>query len=98
MWTISLYRSILTICLFKPREGNCDQGGGGAILFFVCNIFCIDLWQASEDLENMETLAQMAASHNEVNASDGEAYIEKYIKGVSAVESILTLDRLRQVR
>ena len=36
--------------------------GGGAILFCVCNIFCIDLWQASEDLENMETLAQMAAS------------------------------------
>ena len=54
--------------------------------------------QASEDLENMETLAQMAASQNEVNASDGETYIEKYIKEVSAVESILTLDRLRQVR
>ena len=30
-------------------------------------------------------------------ASDGETYIEKYIKGVSAVESILVLDRLRQV-
>ncbi|XP_071144452.1 kinesin-like protein KIF13A [Mytilus edulis] len=51
--------------------------------------------KASEDLENMETLAQMAASQNEVTA-DGETYIEKYIKGVSAVESILTLDRLRQ--
>jgi hypothetical protein len=25
LWTISLYRPILTICLFKPREGNCDQ-------------------------------------------------------------------------
>lgn len=46
----------------------------------------------------METLAQMAASQNETNAADGETYIEKYIKGVSAVESILTLDRLRQVR
>ena len=45
----------------------------------------------------METLAQMAASQNEVSAADGETYIEKYIKGVSAVESILTLDRLRQV-
>jgi hypothetical protein len=45
----------------------------GAILFFVCNICCINLLlQASEDLENMETLAQMAASQNEVNASDGE--------------------------
>ncbi|XP_052763190.1 kinesin-like protein KIF13B [Mya arenaria] len=52
--------------------------------------------KASEDLEHMESLAQMAASQNEVSAADGETYIEKYIKGVSAVESILTLDRLRQ--
>ncbi|XP_059167567.1 kinesin-like protein KIF13A isoform X3 [Physella acuta] len=52
--------------------------------------------KGSEDLEDMETLAQMAASQNEVSAVDGETYIEKYIKGVSAVESILTLDRLRQ--
>ena len=54
--------------------------------------------QASEDLEDRESLAQMAASQNESDAIDGETYIEKYIKGVSAVESILTLDRLRQVR
>lgn len=46
----------------------------------------------------METLAQIAASHNDTSAIDGETYIEKYIKGISAVESILTLDRLRQVR
>lgn len=46
----------------------------------------------------METLAQMAATHNETAGVDGETYIEKYIKGISAVESILTLDRLRQVR
>lgn len=46
----------------------------------------------------METLAQMAASFNDISTSDGETYIEKYIKGVSAVESILTLDRLRQVK
>ncbi|GFS26187.1 kinesin-like protein KIF13A [Elysia marginata] len=52
--------------------------------------------KGSEDLEDMETLAQMAASQNEVSTVDGETYIEKYIKGVSAVESILTLDRLRQ--
>ena len=54
--------------------------------------------KASEDLEDRETLAQMAASQNETNAADGETYIEKYIKGVSAVESILALDKLRQVR
>ena len=39
----------------------------------------------------------MAASQNDSDAADGETYIEKYIRGVSAVESILTLDRLRQV-
>ena len=54
--------------------------------------------QASEDLEDRESLAQMAASQNDVDTADGETYIEKYIRGVSAVESILTLDRLRQVK
>ena len=52
--------------------------------------------QASEDLEDRESLAQIAASQSEPT-SDGETYIEKYIKGVSAVESILALDKLRQV-
>ncbi|XP_025092061.1 kinesin-like protein KIF13A isoform X3 [Pomacea canaliculata] len=52
--------------------------------------------KGSEELEDMETLAQIAASHNDTSAIDGETYIEKYIKGISAVESILTLDRLRQ--
>ena len=59
-------------------------------LFFLKN-------KASEDLEDRESLAQMAASQNDTDAADGETYIEKYIRGVSAVESILTLDRLRQV-
>ncbi|XP_063702581.1 kinesin-like protein KIF13B isoform X3 [Culicoides brevitarsis] len=50
--------------------------------------------KASEELEDRESLAQMAASGDD---GDGEeTYIEKYTKGVSAVESILTLDRLRQ--
>jgi len=53
--------------------------------------------QASEDLEDRESLAQIAASQNDQGTADGETYIEKYIKGVSAVDSILALDRLRQV-
>ena len=60
-----------------------------------CNVMVL---KASEELEDRETLAQMAASNNETHAGDGESYIEKYIKGVSAVESILALDKLRQVR
>ncbi|KAL0268806.1 UNVERIFIED_CONTAM: hypothetical protein PYX00_010619 [Menopon gallinae] len=52
--------------------------------------------KASEELENRESLAQIAASGEDSSLSDGETYIEKYTRGVSAVESILTLDRLRQ--
>ncbi|KAL4716938.1 hypothetical protein ACJJTC_012749, partial [Scirpophaga incertulas] len=52
--------------------------------------------KASEELEDRESLAQIAATGEEASAADGETYIEKYTRGVSAVESILTLDRLRQ--
>lgn len=53
--------------------------------------------KASEELEDRESLAQLAASgDNNTSLCDGETYIEKYTRGVSAVESILTLDRLRQ--
>ncbi|XP_031784038.1 kinesin-like protein KIF13A isoform X4 [Nasonia vitripennis] len=52
--------------------------------------------KASEELEDRESLAQIAASGEDNNVGDGETYIEKYTRGVSAVESILTLDRLRQ--
>ncbi|XKL66819.1 hypothetical protein PGB90_010239 [Kerria lacca] len=52
--------------------------------------------KASEELEERESLAQIAASGENTSLSDGETYIEKYTKSVSAVESILTLDKLRQ--
>ncbi|XP_029155685.1 kinesin-like protein KIF13B isoform X9 [Nylanderia fulva] len=52
--------------------------------------------KASEELEDRESLAQIAASGEDNSLCDGETYIEKYTRGVSAVESILTLDRLRQ--
>ncbi|UYV79049.1 KIF13B [Cordylochernes scorpioides] len=46
--------------------------------------------KASEEVEARESLALAAAT------DDGESYIENYTRGVSAVETILTLDRLRQ--
>ncbi|XP_070494506.1 kinesin-like protein KIF13A isoform X4 [Chironomus tepperi] len=52
--------------------------------------------KASEELEERESLAQIAATGEDCSLSDGETYIEKYTRGVSAVESILVLDRLRQ--
>ena len=51
-------------------------------------------FQASEELEDRQSLAVMAASgQDEVTGPDGETFIEKYTRGVSAVETILTLDR-----
>lgn len=56
-----------------------------------------EFFQASEELEDRQSLAVMAASgQDEVTGPDGETFIEKYTRGVSAVETILTLDRLRQ--
>ncbi|XP_071054782.1 kinesin-like protein KIF13A isoform X3 [Onthophagus taurus] len=52
--------------------------------------------KASEELEDRESLAQLVASGEDTSLEDGETYIEKYTRGVSAVESILSLDRLRQ--
>ncbi|XP_011505399.1 PREDICTED: kinesin-like protein KIF13A [Ceratosolen solmsi marchali] len=52
--------------------------------------------KASEELEDRESLAQIAASGEDCSLCDGETYIEKYTRGVSAVDNILTLDRLRQ--
>ncbi|XP_059086221.1 kinesin-like protein KIF13A isoform X2 [Tigriopus californicus] len=53
--------------------------------------------KASEELEDRESLAVIAASGlQDDETSDGESFIEKYTKGVSAVETILALDRLRQ--
>lgn len=39
----------------------------------------------------------MAARNENEGTSDGETYIEKYIRGVLQVENILSLERLRQV-
>ena len=38
----------------------------------------------------------MAASGQDLETEDGETYIEKYTKGLSAVDTILHLDKLRQ--
>ena len=54
-------------------------------------------FQASEELEDRQSLAVMAASgQDEETGPDGETFIEKYTRGVLAVETILTLDRKRQ--
>ncbi|XP_053690029.1 kinesin-like protein KIF13B [Sabethes cyaneus] len=86
-------RQSFTDRLKKLRIGrtDCSSLQSGVTYEVVSNIP-----KASEELEDRESLAQIAATGEDVSASDGETYIEKYTKGVSAVESILTLDRLRQ--
>uniref|UniRef100_A0A8D2L0C1 Kinesin family member 13A n=1 Tax=Varanus komodoensis TaxID=61221 RepID=A0A8D2L0C1_VARKO len=52
--------------------------------------------KATEEIEDRETLALMAAKNENEGTSDGETYIEKYTRGVLQVENILSLERLRQ--
>ncbi|XP_072008755.1 kinesin-like protein KIF13A isoform X2 [Engystomops pustulosus] len=52
--------------------------------------------KATEEPEDRETLALMAARSEYEATSDGETYIEKYTRGVLQVENILSLERLRQ--
>lgn len=53
--------------------------------------------QDAQGAEEREALARMAANVEDAASADSEAYIEKYLRSVLAVENILTLDRLRQV-
>ncbi|XP_040204036.1 kinesin-like protein KIF13B [Rana temporaria] len=50
----------------------------------------------SQSSEDREALARLAANAEDTGSADSEAYIEKYLRSVLAVENILTLDRLRQ--
>ncbi|XP_068093045.1 kinesin-like protein KIF13A isoform X2 [Hyperolius riggenbachi] len=52
--------------------------------------------KATEEAEDRETLALMAARSEYEATADGETYIEKYTRGVLQVENILSLERLRQ--
>jgi len=52
--------------------------------------------KASEQLENGESLAAIAASGQDDLSVDGETFIEKYTKGAVAVDEILRLEKIRQ--
>ena len=65
--------------------------------FQLTGTFLLFPFQASEEPEERETLALMAARGDSEETQDGETYIEKYTRGVLEVENILSLERLRQV-
>lgn len=81
------------------RCGNLQVVGYCAMkLHVIYRIYnCVNI-QDAQSSEDREMLARMAANTENPKSSDNEAAIEKYLRSVLAVENILTLDRLRQVR
>ncbi|XP_059035407.1 kinesin-like protein KIF13A isoform X2 [Mustela lutreola] len=68
-------------------------------IFYSCGVtyeIVSNIPKATEEIEDRETLALMAARSEDEGTSDGETYIEKYTRGVLQVENILSLERLRQ--
>lgn len=89
--TLNIYKRQSLTDRIKRRIGRGDMLTQTGVVYEVVS----NIPKASEELEDRESLAQLAAS-GDGELHDGETYIEKYTKGVSAVENILTLDRLRQ--
>ncbi|XP_022249018.1 kinesin-like protein KIF13A isoform X2 [Limulus polyphemus] len=89
---INVYKRQSIMDRMKKRISRQDLLFSSGVIYEVVS----NVPKASEDPEDRETLALMAASGEDVATNDGESYIEKYTRGVSALESILTLDRLRQ--
>uniref|UniRef100_A0A8C4U9H1 Kinesin family member 13A n=1 Tax=Falco tinnunculus TaxID=100819 RepID=A0A8C4U9H1_FALTI len=70
-------------------------------IYYACGVtyeIVSNIPKATEEIEDRETLALMAARSENEGTSDGETYIEKYTRGVLQVENILGLERLRQAR
>ncbi|XP_058406400.1 kinesin-like protein KIF13B isoform X3 [Diceros bicornis minor] len=77
--------------LLKKMSHRSSIPGCGVTFEIVSNIP-----EDAQGVEERETLARMAANVENAASADSEAYIEKYLRSVLAVENLLTLDRLRQ--
>uniref|UniRef100_A0A673TXJ2 Kinesin family member 13B n=1 Tax=Suricata suricatta TaxID=37032 RepID=A0A673TXJ2_SURSU len=77
--------------LLKKMSHRSSIPGCGVTFEIVSNIP-----EDAQGVEERETLARMAANVENTATADSEAYIEKYLRSVLAVENLLTLDRLRQ--
>jgi kinesin family protein 13 len=89
---INIYKKQSLTTILKKKIGRVDSITSSGVMYEIVS----NVPKASEELEDRESLAQLAASGEDAYSEDGETYIEKYTKSVGAVESILTLDRLRQ--
>ncbi|NXG13412.1 KI13A protein, partial [Grallaria varia] len=68
-------------------------------IYYACGVtyeIVSNIPKATEEIEDRETLALMAARSESEGTADGETYMEKYTRGVLQVENILSLERLRQ--
>uniref|UniRef100_H0UTR9 Kinesin family member 13A n=1 Tax=Cavia porcellus TaxID=10141 RepID=H0UTR9_CAVPO len=68
-------------------------------IFYSCGVtyeIVSNIPKATEEIEDRETLALLAARSESEGTADGETYMEKYTRGVLQVENILSLERLRQ--
>ncbi|NXP38362.1 KI13B protein, partial [Leiothrix lutea] len=77
--------------IFRRMSPRSSIPGCGVTFEIVSNIP-----EDAQGAEEREALARMAANVEDAASADSEAYIEKYLRSVLAVENILTLDRLRQ--
>nr|XP_019588675.1 PREDICTED: kinesin-like protein KIF13B isoform X2 [Rhinolophus sinicus] len=77
--------------LLKKMSHRSSIPGCGVTFEIVSNIP-----EDAQGVEERETLARMATNVENTASPDSEAYIEKYLRSVLAVENLLTLDRLRQ--
>ncbi|XP_055969963.1 kinesin-like protein KIF13B isoform X1 [Sorex fumeus] len=77
--------------ILKKMSHRSSIPGCGVTFEIVSNIP-----EDAQGVEERETLARMAANVGSTASADSEAYIEKYLRSVLAVENLLTLDRLRQ--
>lgn len=89
---INIYKRQSMMDKLKNRMSKADYVTSTGVTYEIVS----NIPRASEEMEDRETLAMMAASGEVQEDDTGETYIEKYIRGVSNVESILALDRLRQ--
>lgn len=90
--SINVYKKQSLTDRLKKKISRVDQITATGVTYEVVS----SIPKESEDIEDRESLAALAVSGVDNTTFDGESYIEKYTKGVSAVESILALDKLRQ--
>ena len=80
----------------KKKLGQTSVGHSVSVLYEIVS----NIPKSSEELEDRESLAVMAAaasSEAELDTEEGESYIAQYTRGLGAVDTILHLDKLRQV-